>query len=475
MSDRFSIHVMTASQGRPWVDLLPMIEGLFPIKFSFSREHDPETAGEILTGNAAVGVSHREGSVSSLGVPQDGAASGEGRPVEIEVQFTDDSDVPFPFRKRRLRTKVAAPPEILSLSNNERILATCEQGPVWSFSEVRDVKHFRSAFALPVVSSQCGFQDVLGGQRFLEMLPLLHWIREIGASGRAGDLPLRACFIFDDPNLHWPRYGFVDYRQIAVHAEAENYHVSFATIPSDTWYTHSGTAAIFRDHQRRLSLSIHGNNHSRRELARSYTEAERIFLLRQAIRRIERLERLSGLAVARVMVPPHGACSEDMLASLPVCGFAAACISHGSLRAHNKIKPWTKTLGYWPAELVRGCPVLPRWGLFGEVKNTVLLAAYLNQAIILRGHHQDLKCGPELLDELAQFINGLGVVQWLNMTDVARSNCQMRIQGNPWPPEPGLAGKQSVLSKIQTSASGRIWFLRRLLTEGRDRFLSAGR
>src|SRR5208283_5127567 len=117
-------------------------------------------------------------------------------------------------------------------------------------------------------------------RRFLEMLPLLQWLREICAGASPVGPPLRACFIFDDPNLHWPRYGFVDYRQLAAQAEKENYHVSFATIPVDAWFTHSGTAGIFREHRSRLSLLIHGNNHTKRELARPYTEPERFFLLK---------------------------------------------------------------------------------------------------------------------------------------------------------------------------------------------------
>ena len=54
-----------------------------------------------------------------------------------------------------------------------------------------------------------------------------------------------------------------------------------------------------------------------------------------------------------------------------------------------------------------------------EPENTVLLAAYLKQAIILYGHHQDLKNGPAVLDKAADFINSLGhPVQWLGLSDI---------------------------------------------------------
>jgi hypothetical protein len=461
--------------------LLTVLEDLFPVKFSFALGYEIGIAGEILTASVCRMSKGGGMNVPSLSVPPCETAPDKRELIEIAVRFLDDRDVPFPFRGRSLWTKVSAQPNALALSPRERVLATCESGPVWVVSESEGVKHFRSSFSLPVLSADGGLQDVLNGRRFLEVLPLLHWLREV-CSSRSEDGPaLRACFIFDDPNLHWPRYGLVDYQHIAIHAERENYHVAFATIPFDSWFTHSGTAAIFRKHQSRLSLLVHGNNHTKRELAQVFSESERLFLLKQAIRRIERLERRSGLNVSRVMVPPHGACSEEMLAALPLCGFEAACISHGSLRAHNKTRAWTKTLGYLPSEMVRGCPVFPRWGFSDDIRNTILLAAFLKQAIIIRGHHQDLKRGMELLDDLAGFINGLGPVVWSNMRDLSRSN--QRWIASSWhssasPTNSAITPKIALRKTSLTRNPARSLLFpiaRRLLAEGRDRFYRMAR
>jgi hypothetical protein len=486
MSDRYLIHAPAEPQSQQKTTLFSTLEGVMPVRFSFSPGHQPEIRGEILTANGRPAADLKK-NVSTFSVPPGEPTSNEGKLIEIAIRFADDPVVPFPFRGRSLDTKVAVPPRVLTLRPGERALATCDLGTVWAFSEREGDKDFRSAFALPVLPANGSLQDVLNGIRFLELFPLLHWLRELSGSSPGSNSPLKACFIFDDPNLHWPRYGFVDYRQLAAHAEKENYHVSFATIPLDTWFTHRGTAKIFSSQQNRLSLLVHGNNHTKRELARPYTKAERVFLLSQAIRRIERLERRSGLVVARVMVPPHGACSEEMLAALPACGFEAACISHGSLRAHNKSRAWTKTLGFLPSELIRGCPVLPRWGVAGDLKNTILLAAFLKQAIILRGHHQDLKDGPELLDDLARYINGLGAVAWLNMREMARSSARQIGAVNSSILKPALgedagletvggaslevAAVQSAERKTRAIRGASVSFIRRLLTEGRDRLL----
>lgn len=411
-------------------EVFSVLERLLPVRFIFKETHGVEAAGEMIVNNMSnQDKAVRSKSVPSLGVPLSTHPANEAHHIEFEVNFADDPDVPFPFRGRMVKTKVAGDWPLLSLRENEKVLATIQQKPIWIMSVTGMAKHFRSALPLPRISADQNFSDVFNGERFLEILPFLYFLREICESRAYQNSPLRAAYIIDDPNLHWPRYGFVDYREIAAHAKKENYHVSFATIPIDTWFTHRATADLFRLNSRWLSLLIHGNNHAKNELAQNYSEEVRKALLRQAIQRIERLEQKAKFRVCRVMVPPHGACSDKMLAELPKCGFESACISAKSLRVHNQSKAWTKTLGFFPSETIEGCPVLPRWGLTGNVKNTLLVAAYLGQPMILRGHHQDLKDGMEVFDEFAKFINGLGNVFWSNMTDLSRLNYLWRMEG----------------------------------------------
>jgi len=431
MLPSYQINIRSEVQAVPWVDLVRILEGLLSVKFNFSTQPGPGKTGEIIIedGNEPRPAGSQE-VTPSLRVSREEMQRCDSKLIDMQVRFTDDPNVPFPFRSRSLHTKVAVEPRVLLLNGNQRVLARNERGPVWAVSVEAGVKHFSSGFALPKIPVGGSLIDVLNGERFLEILPLLHWLREICAGSILNGPPLRACFIFDDPNLHWPRYGFVDFRQIAAQAEKENYHVSFATIPLDTWFTHGATAELFKANTSRLSLLVHGNDHLKQELARNYTPRERATLLAQATHRIERFENKIGVPVCRVMVPPHGACSESMLEELPKCGFEAACISHGSLRAHNRDRFWTRSLGYLPSEWIQGCPVLPRWGMTGNTTNIILLAAFLGQPIILRGHHQDLKNGIELLDERAAFINRLGTVSWSNMTRLCRMNYQWRMDGH---------------------------------------------
>ena len=407
--------------------LFPLLERLLPVGFVAGPlgERSETPALVVRAPRAEERRAPQVASAPSLCVP---APSGAPAPLlPSSVRFSSDAEVPPPFRGRQLVTGVAADWSGCIVQPGERVLAAIDRTPVWTVRETPAGPQFRSSLALPQLPPEGGFGDVFGGDCFLALLPLIHFLRRVDARPYR-DPPLRAAYIIDDPNLHWPRYGYVDYRAVAERALRENYHVAFATMPIDTWFTSASAVRVFRAHPRELSLLVHGNDHLKDELARHYSAEGRIALLRQALRRVERLERKSGLRVDRIMVPPHGACSGEMLAALPRCGFEAACVSAGSLRAHNPGRPWTRTLGYRPSDTVEHCPVLPRWAL-GSGENTVLLAAYLGQAIVLRGHHRDLRHGLEVLDDSAATVNRLGPVRWSGLAELARQNYRWRLEG----------------------------------------------
>jgi hypothetical protein len=236
--------------------------------------------------------------------------------------------------------------------------------------------------------------------------------------------------MLDDPNLHWRTYGFVDFAQIAAHAETYKYHVSFAMIPLDTWYIHKPTALLFQQYRDQMSLLIHGNDHIAQELSRPFLDEELARNLLQALGRIDEFERHSGLQVSRVMAPPHGACSESTLGKMAQLGFEAASISKGSLRHDNGQATWLRTLGMRPCDIINGLPVFPRFPFSKSCHNSILLAALLHQPIIAMGHHYDLAEGLELLSELAGFINSLGNVQWNDMKGISRSHYALKPEGN---------------------------------------------
>lgn len=258
---------------------------------------------------------------------------------------------------------------------------------------------------------------------WLRLLPFFHFLKRLTRDEAWEALPVRACLMFDDPNLHWPTYGFLDLRKLARHAKEFNYHASFAMVPLDAWFINPQVSALFRENLLNISLCMHGNDHAPAELGSSLDADDLTKLLAQALKRIDRFEKRSGVSVSRVMVPPYGAFREEVADPMLKLGYEATCVSRASLTSWNKDKARPACFGHPVAEFIgQGFPVIPRQVMAAGHEGSYRLAAFLNQPIIPHGHHQDCENGFDLLSNAANSINSLGQVIWSDMASISRSN-----------------------------------------------------
>lgn len=300
-------------------------------------------------------------------------------------------------------------------------LAFKDGSAVWAIQQRDHCRHHYVALPPPELNGGEALFNHFSGQRMARLLALVLFVRSLAEDQCWEPPPLQATFMFDDPNLHWTSYGFIDYGEMVRHAVRGNYHVSMATIPLDGWFIHPPTSAIFKKNTDRISLLYHGNDHASKELARFDSAEAMQRMLRQAVGRIAKVEARTGLRVARVMAPPHGACSEIALSEMARLDFEAVCVSRGSLRYHNSRAAWTRAIGMKPCDIVAGLPVIPRFGLTNQCRNDILIAALLRQPIVPMTHHQAVADGYGLLDEMASFVNSLGEVGWRDMATISRS------------------------------------------------------
>lgn len=349
------------------------------------------------------------------------------------ISFTDSVSLGAVLRQRKLPSTCTLAPLTLDAERSGQIevLAMADDEPVWFriASTRRRVDVCRAALVADSGTS-LPFQQLRSGN-FIALLPLVHFVQGIAGNTAPDRESVRACFMFDDPNLHWPSFGYIDFREmLRCAASGSGFHASIATVPLDAWYSHPPTVKLFQDNPQHLSLLIHGNDHVKRELARAYSEVARDALVAQSLRRIERLESTTGLSIARVMAAPHAACTDAMGSALLRFGYQAACISRAALMAANAEMDWPVAVGLRPAEFIGGgLPVIPRFGLAVHSQASMVIAAFLGQPVILVGHHDDLANGYGVLGELADFINSLGRVQWMDLAAIARSNYRMSIAG----------------------------------------------
>jgi hypothetical protein len=301
------------------------------------------------------------------------------------------------------------------------VLASGSGGPVWTRAGATD----RVRTALPELAPGDVLRDAFWDARVLGAVAIVELLRALTAHTAP---PLRATMLFDDPNLRWRSYGYINYTDLVRHSDEHGYHSSMAMIPLDAWRPHPSAVALFRERPDRLSLAMHGNDHRIEELFSQHDPEAALALGAQALRRVARFEAASGLRVGRVMVPPHGMCSSTMARALGRLPFAALASIHPF--------PWAITppqdellAGWGPATFAEGCPVIPRV-LFDATDAEVALRAYMDHPIVLYGHHDDLAGGLDVLADAAARVNRLGEVRWVAPEEIAHSNAAVRRDGD---------------------------------------------
>jgi hypothetical protein len=311
-------------------------------------------------------------------------------------------------------------------------LAAANGKPTWA----RAGRLQRALLAPAELAPEEALRERLCDTRSVALLPLLHFLRELSAPLRWGAPPQRACFLFDDPNLHWPSYGFVKLEQLASHARRHGYHAALAMVPLDTWFTHPAALRALAESGGSLSLAVHGNDHNGGELGRLQDEEEAIATAAQALRRLHSFERRTGAAVEPVMVPPHEECSEATVRALLRCGFAAISMTRPFPWLALPPRTWLARpegadalVGWRPADFTAGLPLLIRHPIAQRSPAEMALRAYLGQPLVLYGHHDDLLDGPDVLAEAAAQVNRLGPTSWCSLGEIATGNYETRRDG----------------------------------------------
>ncbi len=313
------------------------------------------------------------------------------------------------------------------------VLATANGQPIWARAGCLE-----RALLIPAeLGPREALRERLCDRRSAALLPVLHFLRASTEAIRWQPPAARASLLFDDPNLHWPSYGFVKLGELGQHAREHNYHVALATVPLDAWFAHPAALRALRESDGAISLLVHGNDHDGGELGRVATEADAVSLAAQALRRVEAFGRRTDVAVDRVMVPPHEACSQATLDGLRRCGFEAITMTrpypwvefepHSWLARPEDVGP---LVGWGPAEFVEGVPTLLRHPIADRSTAELTLRAFLDQPLILYGHHEDAVDGPDALLEAVEDVNQIGPAKWCSLSEIAATSFETRQDGS---------------------------------------------
>ncbi len=421
--ERKTVAIGRESELRGRRRLFELFADLYPVNFvAWSPDAPAPCDGVILWDATAEEIA----AVSAQGLSCLAVSKAEGPMIAVKqgiVEFGKTGLLDVCFRGQTMIEEGIGEFSALRIRQDDEAVCSLESQPYWLVRHAGSVPASIIALGPGEIPERTTVYEHFNRRFWLKLLPFFHFLKRLTQGVGWTPPPLRACLMFDDPNLHSESYGFIDFAKLARHARESNYHTAFAMVPLDAWFVHSGAATLFQQNQAYLSLLMHGNNHSKAEFGSALNADAYGRSLAQAIRRIDRFEQRSGVSVARVMAPPYGAFREIVADVMTNLGYEAACVSRASLTSWNKEKCWPSTFGHSVAEFVgAGAPIIPRhvmaWGHEGSYR----LAAFLNQPIIPHGHHQDCAIGLDLLAHVANEINSLGEVVWSDLTSISRSN-----------------------------------------------------
>jgi hypothetical protein len=422
MRARVAVVPPAAFHARP--RLLGALEQALPVRF------EPRAAGDWRELDAVVRIGDPSAAPPVPCLDAEGAEPEEHGRAATVLLVTGDVELDTRLWGAALTDAAAGSVAPLMPTGPAALLAGCGGEPLWLRVAAG---HERIAMAPDELLPGEALRARLEPGRCLALLALVHFLRRVAGDRLPTPPPLRAAFVLDDPNLHWPTYGHVRYSALAGDAATHGYHVAIATVPLDSWFVHPRARRIFQSCGRELSLLVHGNLHDGPELGDVHSEATAARIGADALRRVAVMERRTGLAVSPVMAPPHERLSEPAARGMLACGFEAMTMS----RPH----PWLD--GEWLArppgagplvgweiaeQIAGGLPVLLRSAL-SHPREDLVLRAFLDQPLILYGHPADLAGGLDTLREAAAQVNRLGPVWWTSLEDMVRSSVVTRRAG----------------------------------------------
>src|SRR6516164_8067582 len=101
MPDRHLIRVCGVADPGPWRNLTQILENLLPVRFDFAPvESGSQEPATLVSANDSAPLNGKNSSrLTFAGIRPDPNA----QPREVAIQFSDDHEVPFPFRGRSVR------------------------------------------------------------------------------------------------------------------------------------------------------------------------------------------------------------------------------------------------------------------------------------------------------------------------------------------------------------------------------------
>ena len=246
-------------------------------------------------------------------------------PRPLTVSITDTfPDMCGPMSALRIRLEPGATGAALVIRRGDELqsIAAVPQGHLFAEFAHLGVRFFVDAsLAMADIHERAAtYFDVR--KRFAGAVPIVMYLKWAFRDVCWAAPEISACLTIDDPLLR-PRYGFLDFSELLQLANKQTFATTLAFIPWNWQRTNRDTVAAFRQNSEKLSVCVHGCDHTGGEFsARSADLLDR--KLRTATLRMQSLLNKTALDYENVMVFPQGAFSPEAVSALKRNGFVAA-------------------------------------------------------------------------------------------------------------------------------------------------------
>ena len=303
-------------------------------------------------------------------------------------------------------------------------IISSDQGQLFISVHCRGARFFLSASAqiVDVFEPRTKYFDVK--EKFCDTVPIVMYAKWASGTGAAHEI--NACLIVDDPPLK-PRYGFLRYGELLQSMNEHKFATTIAFIPWNWHRTDFSTVRLFHENPEKLSLCIHGCDHTSREFADPSMAVmnKRINL---AIHRMQLLTGRTFLQHQEVMVFPQGAFSASAARALKLNGFLAAANTEVAPvdRAENK----TKVADLFSLAIMKyaSFPIFTRRYLAHGPENFAF-DGLLGKPCLIATHHDDFAGDAHILLDAIAKLNSLNwKLRWRPLGEAISRTFSMRTQ-----------------------------------------------
>jgi hypothetical protein len=224
-----------------------------------------------------------------------------------------------------------------------------------------------------------------------------------------------ANFIIDDPPLK-RSYGYLNYRELVSAMDRCDFASTIAFIPWNHTRTENAVTQLFRERPDRLSLCVHGCDHTTGEFSTT-DQGVLNSRVQLATARMNSLQSHTGIPYSKTMVFPQGRFSTEALTALKSNNYVAAVNSCGT--PASPVASLKLTVGDFLGLAVTsygGFPVFLRRYPGGLEQFAFDL--FFGKPLLVVEHHAYMKDGGARLAEFIARLNSLENLEWTGLHDI---------------------------------------------------------